>query len=152
MSSALAHGNPALSAKESVVAPGGRVTLSGDALGEAGQIVALTLRGANYQATLGTVRLKTDGFDDTVFTIPQDVPAGTYVILGKNGQITANTQIEVTVAPAHSAGTTAAQTVAIQRPRTPLEWGVEIGLVVLTGAVAIVLLWRSRSDLTAIDR
>lgn len=167
MSAALAHGAPELSVKESAVAAGGRVTLSGDALGEAGETVTVALQGAGYQAALGTVALKADSFEDVVFTLPKDVTPGTYLLTARNGKITANTQVEVvaaspsapagapTPAPANGGSTPMASMPApapiVVRSRTAAEQVGALGLVVLTGAVAVVLLWRSRSELTDID-
>ena len=167
MSAALAHGAPELSVKETAVAAGGRVTLSGDALGEAGQTVTIALQGAGYQANLGTVALKSDSFDDVVLTLPKDVTPGTYLLTARNGKITANTQVEVVAAtpsspsgghapapantgPAPMASMPAPSPVVV-RSRTAAEQAGAIGLVILTGAVAVILLWRSRSELTDID-
>ena len=175
---ALAHGAPALVAKQGTVAPGGKVTLSGDALGEDKDTVTLLLLGVTYQATLGTATLKDDSFDKATFTIPRDAPPGTYVIRAKNGQITATAQIEVTapasaVAPSqgapspapaptapasddqqgHSAAMAqAGQPTVVPEARSPVDRAVSVALVVLTAAAAVVLLWRNRSDLTRIDR
>ena len=175
---ALAHGAPALVAKQGTVAPGGKVTLSGDALGEDKDTVTLLLLGVTYQATLGTATLKDDSFDKATFTIPRDAPPGTYVIRAKNGQITATAQIEVTApasaaapsqgapspapaptAPAfggeqeHSAAMAqAGQPTVVPEARSPVDRAVSVALVVLTAAAAVVLLWRNRSDLTRIDR
>ena len=175
---ALAHGAPALVAKQGTVAPGGKVTLSGDALGEDKDTVTLLLLGVTYQATLGTATLKDDSFDKATFTIPRDAPPGTYVIRAKNGQITATAQIEVTApasaaapsqgapspAPAPTApasgeeqghssamGQTGQPTV-VPEARSPVDRAVSVALVVVTAAAAVVLLWRNRSDLTRIDR
>ena len=175
---ALAHGAPALVAKQGTVAPGGKVTLSGDALGEDKDTVTLLLLGVTYQATLGTATLKDDSFDKATFTIPRDAPPGTYVIRAKNGQITATAQIEITApapaaapskgapspapaptAPAsgdeqgHSAAMAqAGQPTVVPEARSPVDRAVSVALVVLTAAAAVVLLWRNRSDLTRIDR
>ena len=175
---ALAHGAPALVAKQGTVAPGGKVTLSGDALGEDKDTVTLLLLGVTYQATLGTATLKDDSFDNATFTIPRDAPPGTYVIRAKNGQITATAQIEITApasaaapsqgapspAPAptapvsggeqeHSAAMAqAGQPTVVPEARSPVDRAVSVALVVLTAAAAVVLLWRNRSDLTRIDR
>ena len=175
---ALAHGAPALVAKQGTVAPGGKVTLSGDALGEDKDTVTLLLLGVTYQATLGTATLKDDSFDNATFTIPRDAPPGTYVIRAKNGQITATAQIEITApasaaapsqgapspAPAPTAqasggeqGHSAAmaqtgQPTVVPEARSPVDRAVSVALVVLTAAAAVVLLWRNRSDLTRIDR
>ena len=175
---ALAHGAPALVAKHGTVAPGGKVTLSGDALGEDKDTVTLLLLGVTYQATLGTATLKNDSFDNATFTIPQDAPPGTYVIRAKNGQITATAQIEITApapaaapskgapspapaptAPAsgdeqgHSAAMgQAGQPTVVPEARSPVDRAVSVALVVVTAAAAVVLLWRNRSDLTRIDR
>ena len=175
---ALAHGAPALVAKQGTVAPGGKVTLSGDALGEDKDTVTLLLLGVTYQATLGTATLKDDSFDKATFTIPRDAPPGTYVIRAKNGQITATAQIEVTapasaVAPSQGApspapaptaqasggeqGHSAAmaqtgQPTVVPEARSPVDRAVSVALVVVTAAAAVVLLWRNRSDLTRIDR
>ena len=175
---ALAHGAPALVAKQGTVAPGGKVTLSGDALGEDKDTVTLLLLGVTYQATLGTATLKNDSFDNATFTIPQDAPPGTYVIRAKNGQITATAQIEITApapaaapskgapspapaptAPAsgdeqgHSAAMgQAGQPTVVPEARSPVDRAVSVALVVVTAAAAVVLLWRNRSDLTRIDR
>ena len=175
---ALAHGAPALVAKQGTVAPGGKVTLSGDALGEDKDTVTLLLLGVTYQATLGTATLKDDSFDNATFTIPQDAPPGTYVIRAKNGQITATAQIEITApasaaapsqgapspAPAptapvsggeqeHSAAMAqAGQPTVVPEARSPVDRAVSVALVVVTAAAAVVLLWRNRSDLTRIDR
>ena len=175
---ALAHGAPALVAKQGTVAPGGKVTLSGDALGEDKDTVTLLLLGVTYQATLGTATLKDDSFDKATFTIPRDAPPGTYVIRAKNGQITATAQIEVTapasaVAPSqgapspapaptapasddqqgHSAAMAqAGQPTVVPEARSPVDRAVSVALVVVTAAAAVVLLWRNRSDLTRIDR
>ena len=175
---ALAHGAPALVAKQGTVAPGGKVTLSGDALGEDKDTVTLLLLGVTYQATLGTATLKDDSFDNATFTIPRDAPPGTYVIRAKNGQITATAQIEVTApasaaapsqgapspAPAptaqasggeqeHSAAMAqAGQPTVVPEARSPVDRAVSVALVVVTAAAAVVLLWRNRSDLTRIDR
>ena len=167
MSVALAHGAPELSVKETAVAAGGRVTLSGDALGEAGQTVTIALQGAGYQANLGTVALKSDTFDGAVFTLPKDVSPGTYLLTARNGKITANTQVEIVAAapPSPSGGHAAAPantepapmasmpapSPIVVRPRTAAEQVGALGLVILTGAVAVILLWRSRSELTDID-
>ena len=175
---ALAHGAPALVAKQGTVAPGGKVTLSGDALGEDKDTVTLLLLGVTYQATLGTATLKDDSFDNATFTIPRDAPPGTYVIRAKNGQITATAQIEITApapaaapskgapspAPAPTApasgeeqghssamGQTGQPTV-VPEARSPVDRAVSVALVVVTAAAAVVLLWRNRSDLTRIDR
>ena len=175
---ALAHGAPALVAKQGTVAPGGKVTLSGDALGEDKDTVTLLLLGVTYQATLGTATLKDDSFDKATFTIPRDAPPGTYVIRAKNGQITATAQIEITApasaaapsqgapspAPAptapvsggeqeHSAAMAqAGQPTVVPEARSPVDRAVSVALVVVTAAAAVVLLWRNRSDLTRIDR
>jgi hypothetical protein len=175
---ALAHGAPALVAKQGTVAPGGKVTLSGDALGEDKDTVTLLLLGVTYQATLGTATLKDDSFDNATFTIPRDAPPGTYVIRAKNGQITATAQIEITApasaaapsqgapspAPAptapvsggeqeHSAAMAqAGQPTVVPEARSPVDRAVSVALVVVTAAAAVVLLWRNRSDLTRIDR
>ena len=150
---ALAHGTPDLSAKQTTVGAGGTITLSGDALGENGEKVTISLEGPTYQATLGTATLKGDTFDNVDFTIPKKTPAGTYVLIAKNGSISATSQIEVTVATA-SRGATMATTQApvITRTWTPAEWIVALGLLAVTLLTAIVLLWRHRVELTAIDR
>ncbi len=175
---ALAHGAPALVVLQGTVAPGDKVTLSGDALGKDGDTVTLLLQGVTYQATLGTATLKDDSFDNGTFTIPRDAPPGTYVIRAKNGQITATAQLEITApapaaAPPHGAPSPApvpmaptsggeqghpaampqaGQTTVVPEARSPVDRAVSIALVVLTAGVAVVLLWRNRSDLTRIDR
>jgi hypothetical protein len=175
---ALAHGAPALVAKQGTVAPGGKVTFSGDALGKDGDTVTLLLLGVTYQARLGTATLKDDSFDNATFTIPRDAPPGTYIIRAKNGQINATAQLEITApapaaapskgasppAPAPRAPTSggeqghsaamaqAGQTTVVPEARSPVDRAVSVAVVVLTAAAAIVLLWRNRSDLTRIDR
>jgi hypothetical protein len=98
VSAALAHGTPTLAAQPATVAAGGKVTLSGDGLGEDGETVTLTLKGMLFQAQLGTAKLSDDSLQDTAFTIPAKAPAGTYLIVVQNGSIAANTSIEVTAA------------------------------------------------------
>jgi len=175
---ALAHGAPALVAVQGTVAPGDKVTLSGDALGKDGDTVTLLLQGVTYQATLGTATLKEDSFDNATFTIPRDASPGTYVIRAKNGQITATAQLEIVApspaaapsqggsppAPAPTAPTSggeqghsatmaqAGQTTVVPEARSPVDRAVSVALVVLTAAAAVVLLWRNRSDLTRVDR
>jgi hypothetical protein len=172
----LAHGAPALVAVQGTVAPGDKVTLSGDALGKNGDTVTLLLQGVTYQATLGTATLKDDSFDNATFTIPRDAPPGTYVIRAKNGQITATAQLEI-IAPApaatpsggasapapaptapapggeqgHSAMAQTGETTVVPEARSPVDRAVSVVLVLLTAGAAVVLLWRNRSDLTRID-
>ncbi|MDE3074377.1 MAG: hypothetical protein KGJ86_03020, partial [Chloroflexota bacterium] len=184
---ALAHGAATLSAKMPTAAAGGAIILSGDGLGEDGDKVSLTLKGMNYEGSLGTATLKDDSIDNANFTVPKDVPAGTYTIEAKNGSITASTQIEVTPAPAsaqaqasqpgtmtqpagQAEASPASQTatasqrgemaqasqpvgpeVSVPVAQSPVQWAVAVSLVALTGLLAIALLWRSRSELTAID-
>lgn len=177
---ALAHGAPALTVMQPVVAAGGQVTLSGDGLGKDGNTVTLSLQGVTFQANLGTVTLKEDGFDNATFAIPRDVPPGAYVIRARNGQITATAQLEITAAapgtmpmPSQGAPSPASaprvpssggggqpatmmpqvgQTTIVPEARSPVDRVLSIALVVLTAGVAVVLLWRNRSDLTRIDR
>jgi hypothetical protein len=97
---ALAHGTPTISAQPTTVAAGGKITLSGDGMGENGQTVTITLKGMLFQAQLGTTKLSDDAYDAVVFTIPAKAPAGTYLIVAQNGSNTASISIEVTAAAA----------------------------------------------------
>lgn len=162
---AFAHGTPTLTAKQATIGAGGTISVSGDGLGENGEKVTITLEGTTYQATLGTATLNDDAIDNVELTIPKDAPAGTYVLTAMNGDEKATLQIEVTEAAAvaqgtmNTAGTTekpaamaATQTPTITRTWTPAEWIVALGLLAITLLSAIVLLWRHRVELTAIDR
>ncbi len=148
---ARAHGISAVTVKPATVEAGGTITISGDGLGEAGESVLLMLEGSSYQAPLGTVVLTSDAFENAEFTIPSDAPAGDYVVKAQNGPVSAVAPFAV-VAPSasHSPPASAASSVPA-RVWTPLEWGVAVGLVVLSLGTAVVLLWRARSDFTAID-
>src|SRR5262249_8734861 len=76
-----AHGAPAISASTDTITPGGTVTLSGDGLGENGDVITLELKGPSYDKQLGQATLQDDAFEDQTFDVPADVPAGPYKIV-----------------------------------------------------------------------
>ncbi len=146
-----AHGTPTLAVKQPTTTAGGTLSISGDGIGEAGESVLLTLQGATLQVPLGTITLTSDAFEDARFTIPRDAPPGGYIIALDNGPIHASAQVEVVSTDTTAANHAAAASTGASRVWTPFDWVVAIGLVVLSLAVAVALLWRSRSDLAAID-
>jgi hypothetical protein len=146
-----AHGAPTLAVRPATVEAGGTMTISGDGLGETGESVLLMLQGTSYQAPLGTLILTSDAIDNADFTVPADAPTGEYVVKAQNGPISADAQLSVVAAGASHSAATSALPLGRSRAWTTAEWIVAMGLVVLSLGTAVALLWRARSDLTAID-
>jgi hypothetical protein len=149
---ALAHGGPEITLKQNALTPGGKVTMSADGMGKNGDMVTIMLVGAMYQHSLGMARLMDDAFDNMTFTIPANAPPGTYQIKVENGARVASAQIEMMSASGSGmmGSMTQPQQTTITVRRTTAEWVVSIALVVLTGGLALLLLWRHRSELTTI--
>jgi hypothetical protein len=139
---ALAHGLPKLTLDSNKVAPGGQITLSGDALGEDGQTVTLSLQGNGINIKLGTAKLSDDTFDDASFTIPANVPAGTYKVVAVNGQITASVALTVTGTGAAAAPQAAADPASLPKAGEPL--GAVLLLAALLGGTGVAGGWLLR--------
>jgi hypothetical protein len=137
---ALAHGLPKLTLDSNKVAPGGQITLSGDALGEDGQTVTLSLQGNGINIKLGTAKLSDDTFDDASFAIPANVPAGTYKVVALNGQITAS--VALTVTGTGAASQASADPASLPKAGEPL--GAALLLVALLGGTGVAGGWLLR--------
>jgi hypothetical protein len=144
---ALAHGAPGIKLAQTSVAAGGTLLISGDALGQEGDVVTIALKGAVFQAELGRVKLVDDLFDDTTFTIPAEAPSGSYVITATNGatQESASSSIELTATSTMTGSdATASPTspVLLARVRSPIEWTVALGVIVISGLLGSLFVSR----------
>jgi hypothetical protein len=142
---AWAHGAPSISASTDTISPGGTVTLSGDGLGENGDVITLELKGPSYDKQLGQATLADDAFADQTFDVPADVPAGPYKIVAEktdSGSMTEVASTEVTVV-AGATGAAASQSgQGLPAPdRSTTEWVVAALLVIIPTAAGLYALF-----------
>ena len=142
---AMAHeGEEGLEVEPSSVTAGDTVVLAGSGL-EPDDERVLLLAGESLIVEFGTVTTDAEGMFSIELTIPSHLPSGNYE-LRAIGDETLTTPLGVTAAAGgvgeSPAANEANQTVVV-RPRSPLELGIILGLVVVAAAVGGWLVWRA---------
>ncbi len=82
---AWAHGGAELTVVPATAAPGDEITVKGEGV-EAGEVFAITVEGLSFQAELGDVTVGDDEDFHQDFTLPADIPAGTYQVRATSGE------------------------------------------------------------------
>jgi len=135
---ALAHGEATLTVTPAVVSPGDTFTAKGEGV-EAGEIFTITLEGMSFRATLGTVTVGDDEDFHQEFTVPADVPPGTYQVQATSAEgeiLTAELTVEAGAVAAESAAPAepSAEPMQLDRRRSGGELAAIIaGLLVSAG-------------------
>jgi len=140
---AAAHGAPSLSASQTSINPGGKVTLSGDGLGEDGDVIMIELRGPNYAQGLGQVKLTKDAFDDQAFAVPANAPAGPYKVVAMKTAGGAMTDLASAELTLMNAGMAEAPSQGLPAPtRSPAEWVAAALLALIPTAAGLFALFQ----------
>lgn len=137
---ALAHGEPEISVTPDTIAPGGKITLTGDKMG-ANEEFKITLEGLQFKSELGDAKSDADEKFQLQFTIPTDAPEGVYQVkaVGEDGD-TVTAELTVTTKSTTNAEPTeqpmpSAEEDRVPRRRVPNE---NIGLFVAAAVSALV--------------
>ncbi len=138
---AWAHEGPEITVKPRTVAAGGAIVVSGEALTPNGGIT-ITLEGANFSATLGTVHSDAEGAFQQSVPVAPNAPPGLYSVkaIGEDGKSAA---FEITIvaareeaAPAQTGQSEAEASAAeheLQRPQSATQLiGISVVLVLST--------------------
>lgn len=145
---ALATGGTSVAVQQLTPQPGQEITVKGESLGANSQ-VEVVLTGNAQRVDLGEAQADATGDFTTTFTLPADLPPGTYQLTA-TGATTATTQLTVVGGSASSASSSAAMQPAPVLRERPL--GQSIGLVAGFGVLAAIGLffaqWRRRTGAT----
>ena len=116
---ALAHGEPVIAVSPDTVAPGGKITLTGDKMG-ANEEFKITLEGLKFQAELGDAKADADEKFQLQFTIPTDAPQGVYQVkaVGEDGD-TVTAELTITAKSTTSAESTEQPMPSAEEDKTP---------------------------------
>ena len=98
-----AHGQPEITVTPDTIAPGGKITVKGEAMG-ADEEFTLTLESLKFKAELGEVKANAEEEFTIEFTIPPDAPEGVYQVkaVGKDGD-TVTAELTITGKPGTAA-------------------------------------------------
>ena len=141
---ALAHGGAELTVSPPVATPGGNVTVKGEGV-EAGETFTITLEGVTFQATLGTVTVGDDEDFHEEFTLPAEVPPGTYQVRAVSAEgevLTAELTVEADTAVTEPATPVepSAEPMQLDRHRSGGEFAVIITGLLLSAGLGLVLI------------
>lgn len=144
VTTASAHGGAELTVSPVVAAPGGTVTVKGEGV-EAGETFTITVEGTTFQATLGTVTVGDDEDFHEEFTLPAEIPPGTYQVraVSEEGEVlTAELTVEAGTAMAEPAAPAEPSTEPMQldRRRSTGELTVIIAGLLLSAGLGLVLI------------
>jgi len=137
---AFAHGQPEITVAPDTVAPGGKITVTGEKMG-ANEEFKITLEGLKFKAELGDAKSDADEKFQLQFTIPTGAPEGVYQVkaVGADGD-TVTAELTITAKAAASAEPTEQQMPSAEEDKVPRrrDTNENIGLFVVAALSAVV--------------
>lgn len=142
---ALAHGAATLVVNPTATAPGGTIEVTAEGV-EAGEEFTLTLEGINVQITVGTVTVEDGELFRQDFSVPLDVPSGSYYLVATSGEgerLTAELAVEAgTVDSERTAqADPSAEPMQLDRSKSPMELTVIIAGLVVSAGLGLMMVW-----------
>lgn len=116
---AFAHGEPVIAVTPDTIAPGGKITITGDKMG-ANKAFKITLEELKFKAELGDAKSDADEKFQLQFTIPTDAPEGVYQVkaAGADGD-TVTAELTITARSTTSTAPTEQQMPSAEEDKTP---------------------------------